>query len=60
MQDLGDYPLGSFFFTNLLHYVRSGAFGGGKCSGRKRRAKTSTLSRWGPCLITSPIASVIP
>ena len=24
IQDLGYYPLGSFFFTNLLHYVRSG------------------------------------
>jgi hypothetical protein len=26
IQDLGYYPLGSFFFTNLLHYVRSGDF----------------------------------
>src|SRR5690348_14445727 len=24
IQDLGYYPLGSHFFTNLLHYVRSG------------------------------------
>jgi zinc dependent phospholipase C len=26
IQDLGYYPFGSFFFTNLLHYVRSGDF----------------------------------
>src|SRR5437588_2552263 len=26
VQDLGYYPFGSHFFTNLLHYVRSGEF----------------------------------
>jgi hypothetical protein len=26
IQDLGYFPLGSVFFTNLLHYVRSGEF----------------------------------
>ena len=26
IQDLGYYPFGSFFFTHLLHYVRSGDF----------------------------------
>jgi hypothetical protein len=26
IQDLGYYPFGSFFFTNLLHYVRSADF----------------------------------
>src|SRR5262245_28918696 len=26
VQDLGYYPLGSHFFTNLLHYTRSGDF----------------------------------
>jgi hypothetical protein len=26
IQDLGYYPFGSFFFTDLLHYVRSGDF----------------------------------
>src|SRR6188474_366105 len=26
IQDLGYYPFGSHFFTNLLHYVRSGDF----------------------------------
>src|SRR5206468_8287598 len=26
IQDLGYYPFGSHFFSNLLHYVRSGDF----------------------------------
>ena len=26
IQDLGYYPFGSHFFTNVLHYVRSGDF----------------------------------
>jgi hypothetical protein len=45
IQDLGYYPFGSFFFTNLMHYVRSGDFV--QTILREARPKTNTPLGWG-------------
>ena len=58
IQDMGYYPFGNRFFSDLVHYVRSGDFVAA-CF-RKRPMSTSTRSRWGRCRTTPLTSQAIP
>ena len=50
IQDMGYYPFGNRFFSDLAHYVRSGDFVAALL--RKRPMSTNMPSRWGRCRTT--------
>ena len=58
IQDLGYYPFGSHFFSNLLHYVRTGDFVE-RVDSTTRRTSTSTPSRSARSVTMRPTTAAI-
>ena len=58
IQDMGYYPFGNKYFSDLAHYVRSGDFVESIIANRP--TLTSTRSRWARLATTRPITTATP